>query len=136
MTTGAQQRPRGRCSWCALKGERRRGNGARRRQVAPLLNGAVGSGGRGDGGPWHSTMCGRRGMGGLVPNGGWRPNRSRPGGDTRGRRGAVWTGERRGPLTHGPQPVAGGGGREEERGRVGQPGGKGSGPSRKEQGIF
>jgi hypothetical protein len=70
------------------------------------------------------------GEGGLVPTGRRCPDRERPGLDAT----AARTGERKGPLTHGPRPAAGG--RGEEWGRMGRPEGKRSGPSPKKQENF
>jgi hypothetical protein len=75
------------------------------------------------------------GEGGLVLTGRQRPDRQRPGRDAGGAAGAR-TGERDGPLTREQCPAAGGRGRGEEWGHVGQPAGKRSGPSPKKQEDF
>jgi hypothetical protein len=54
----------------------------------------------------------------------------------RGRCGAVRTGERQGPLTHGPRPTAGGRGRGEKRSLWAGPEKKGNGPSMKKHEDF
>jgi hypothetical protein len=114
-------------------------NGVRRHRAAPFLSGTVGSRRRRGGGVrgrWHGAPGGKRGMRGPGLDRRAASRRSRPGRVARGWRDAVRIGEREGPLTCGPWPAVGGRGREEEWGHVGQPGGKRSGPSPKEQENF
>jgi hypothetical protein len=128
MGTSADQRPRWRGG---ARGVLRRENGGGKKWGAAASGGTIfkwhsgeqRKGGGGVRGRWHGATRGRRGMrGGLVPTG--------------GRRDVVQTGERRGPLTHGPQPTAGGRRIGEKRGAWAGPGKKGNGPSPREQEDF
>jgi hypothetical protein len=128
---------RGACGVLRRENGDGRGKKGRRRRATPLFKPRVGGvgerEGRGESVVRHDMW--RRGWGG-GPTGGQCLGRQRLGRDTRGWRGAVRTGERRGPLMCGPWPTVGGRGRGEKRGAWASPGKKGNGPSPKEQEEF